>query len=124
MTMKEPRLVGPQVSARDLAAEERECTVAAQALCRGHLDTRVVGVTGAAARGGREHIALRIGRVLLYLEDRAALETLNAALDQANGLADRVFGPAEDAFTEAERGSRRYFERTGKLSKSESRRTD
>jgi hypothetical protein len=58
---------------------DRACTIAIQALCRGPFDWRVRGVTGAAARQGTAHIALRYARVLLYLEDRAALDALVAA---------------------------------------------
>lgn len=90
------------------------CLVATQAICRGNQDTAVTVVAGAAARPGREHIALRYGRVLLYLEDRAALAALAACVARAQAMADRAFGPPEDAFAEAERNARRYFERTGR----------
>lgn len=110
MTMKEPRLAGRQPSLRELTSDESDCTIAIQALCHGPLDWRVHGVTGAAARPGREHIALRYGRVLLYLEDRAALVALTGAVQAAHDLCDRVFGEPEDAFTETERRSRRHFE--------------
>jgi hypothetical protein len=70
-------------------------------------------VTGAAARPGREHIALRYGRVLLFVEDRDALAALADAVQAAYNLRDRVFGPPEDAFTKAERMSRRRFEHSG-----------
>ena len=51
------------------------------------------GVTGAAARQGAAHIALRYARVLLYLEDRAALDALVAAGEAAYELGEEVFGP-------------------------------
>ena len=111
MTMKEPRIAGTQDLMRGQA--EPDCTIAIQALCHGAIDWRVQGVTGAAARPGREHIALRYGRVLLYVEDRAALAALADAVDAASKLRDRVFGPPEDAFTKAERTSRRRFEHSG-----------
>jgi hypothetical protein len=110
MTMKQPRLAGRQPSLRELTSDEPDCTIAIQALCHGPLDWRVHGVTGAAARPGREHIALQYGRVLLYLEDRAALEALTGAVQAAHDLCDRVFGEPEDAFTQAERRSRRRLE--------------
>jgi hypothetical protein len=72
---------------------DRACTIAIQALCRGPFDWRVQGVTGAAARQGAEHVALRYGRVLLYLEDRAALDALVAAGEAAYELGEEVFGP-------------------------------
>src|SRR5690349_4387461 len=110
MTMKEPRIARSQDSMRQT---EPDCTIAIQALCHGALEWRVQGVTGAAARPGREHIALRYGRVLLYVEDRAALEALVDAVEAAYNLRDKVFGPPEDAFTKAERASRRWFEHSG-----------
>jgi len=33
---------------------------------------------------------------MFYLEDRAALIALTAAIDRANELAERVFGPAPE----------------------------
>ena len=114
MTMKEPRIAGTQDSSRQ---PEPDCTIAIQALCHGSLEWRVRGVTGAAARPGREHIALRFGRVLLYVEDRAALAALVDAVQAAYNLRDKVFGPAEDAFTKAERMSRLRFEHSGRSTK-------
>ena len=80
MTMKQPRFSGPDPFVREAAKKVRACTIAIQALCRRALDWRVQGVTGAAARKGQAHIALRYGRVLLYLEDRemGALISTNA----------------------------------------------
>jgi hypothetical protein len=111
MTMKEPRIAGTQDSLR--GQTKPDCTIAIQAQCHGALDWRVHGVTGAAARPGREHITLRYGRVLIYVEDRAALAALADAVQAACNLCDRVFGPPEDAFTKAERMSRRRFEHSG-----------
>lgn len=71
-------------------------------------------VAGAAARPGRENIAVRYGRVLIYLEDRAALISLMHCVAHAEQLADRAFGPPEDAFAEVEHNARRHFERTGR----------
>ena len=113
MTMRQPRSAGPAAYGRPA---ETDCTIAIQALCRGPLDTSVMAVTGAAARKGREHIAVRVGRVLIYLEDRAALDSFTRALHQAGDLADATFGPPADAFTETETHARRRFERTGDVS--------
>jgi len=86
-----------------------------QALCQGPLETSVTAVSGTAARTGQAHIAIRFGRVLLYLEDRAALEALSTAVGRAEKLATTVFGPPDDAFEETRKTALRLFERTGKL---------
>jgi hypothetical protein len=113
MTMKQVRTPGHEPAARDLMTDDRECTIAIQALCRGELETAVMAVTGAAARPGHEHISLRFGRVLLYLEDRAALEALVQIVERASAMADKVFGEVEDAFVEAEQRERLRIVRTG-----------
>ena len=92
MTMKQPRFSGPHPIVREAVKKGRACTIAIQALCRGELDWRVQGVTGAAARKGQAHIALRYGRVLLYLEDMAALDALVDAVEAAYELREQVFG--------------------------------
>jgi hypothetical protein len=114
MTMKQPRFSGPDPIVRETAKRDRACTIAIQALCRGVFDWRVQGVTGAAARKGQAHIALRYGRVLLYLEDRAALETLVDAVEAAYELREEVFGSAEHK--QAGLTARSNFERDGKPS--------
>lgn len=86
-----------------------------QALCQGPLDTSVTAVTGAVARKGKAHIAVRYGRVLLYIEDRAALEALVGAVDRANNLAEAVFGPADEAAEATRQAAIKLFERTGKV---------
>ena len=114
MTTKQLRFSGPHPRVRQ-AARDLACTIAIQALCRGALDWRVQGVTGAAARKGQAHIALRYGRVLLYLEDREALETLVDALEAACELREQVFG-TEDPPTEPRRPTRPIIEHDGKPS--------
>jgi hypothetical protein len=115
MTMQQPRFSGPPPLVRETAKKDRACTIAIQALCRGELDWRVQGVTGAAARKGQAHIALRFGRVLLYLEDMSALETLVDAVEAAYELREQVFGSGPD-LPEAARTGRSSFERDGKPS--------
>jgi hypothetical protein len=110
MIMQQPRFSGPHPLVREAAKRHRACTIAIQALCRGELDWRVQGVTGAAARKGQAHIALRFGRVLLYLEDMAALETLVDAVEAAYDLREQVFGSGHDLPEDAQVG-RSSFER-------------
>ena len=87
-------------------------TVSTQALCYGPIETSVFGVAGSAARpGGRAHIGIKFGRVLVYLEDRTALEHLAGAVRQAMEMADAVFGQTQDSFAVAEIEDRRRFER-------------
>lgn len=87
------------------------CEVIANARLRGDQDTRVQGVTSVASRTGEAHLALRVGRVLVYLEDRDALLALGRAVRRAEELADEVYGPVDDAFTRAEADTRRRFEK-------------
>jgi hypothetical protein len=116
MTMKQPRFSGPDPITREVAKKDRACTIAIQALCRGAFDWRVQGVTGAAARKGRAHIALRYGRVLLYLEDRAALETLVDAVEAAYELREEVFGVEPGSSMQRGQMAHSGFERDGKPS--------
>jgi hypothetical protein len=55
----------------------------------------VIAVTGRAARNGARHIAIRIDRLLVYIEDPAALESCVLAWGRAIELAERLFPPAE-----------------------------
>jgi hypothetical protein len=95
--------------------------ISAQALCRGPVDVDVYAVAGAAARSGREHVVIRYGRFLFYIEDRTAFEALHAAVGRGAELADRVFGPVEDSFSRVEQWERRRFERTGRTKSGSSR---
>jgi hypothetical protein len=49
--------------------------------------------------------------VLLYLEDRAALDALAGAVRAAGGHADAVYGEPRDAFSLTEARTRRNFEK-------------
>lgn len=93
----------------------------AQVLCRGTLDQSVTAVTGQAARDGKPQIRVSFGRILFYLEDRASLIVLTAAIDRANELAPKVFGPAEDERWTYAEAVRRQVARTGALPKNGSR---
>jgi hypothetical protein len=73
--------------------------------------TKVRAVVEPAGRTGRGYIAVRVGRVLLYLEDRAALDALTGAVRAAGGHADAVYGEPQDAFSLTEARARRNFEK-------------
>ena len=67
--------------------------VATQAIFAGPQDHRVSAMTAQASGRGYGHIAVRVGRVLLYLEDRQALEAWTTAIAKAANLAAAAFGP-------------------------------
>jgi hypothetical protein len=49
--------------------------------------------------------------VLLYLEDRDALDALIRAVDKAEELGESVFPPVDDEFVRAEVRARRAFQK-------------
>lgn len=95
---------------------ERQVTnhLIAQAICRGPLETHVTAVSGVAARTGSAHVSIRYGRLLIYVEDWAALEALIEAVDRAEELGGRVLGPRGTAEETTRRAAMQRFERTGK----------
>jgi len=72
---------------------EARMQVATQAIFAGPQDHRVIAMTPQASGRGYGHIAVRVGRVLLYLEDRQALQAWTTAIGKAADLADATFGP-------------------------------
>lgn len=81
----------------DAVPPEFLCSVIASARMRGPQMTAVRGIAAAvAAATGSTHISVRLGGVLLYLEDRAALDALTAVAARAEQLADEVFGARVD----------------------------
>jgi len=54
---------------------------------------RVCAMTPQASGRGYGHIAVRVGRILVYLEDRDALQAWTTAIGRAADLADAAFGP-------------------------------
>jgi len=72
---------------------EARMQVATQAIFAGPQDHRVAAVTAEASGRGYGHIAVRVGRVLVYLEDRDALQAWTTAIGKAADLADAAFGP-------------------------------
>ncbi len=66
--------------------------VATQAIFAGPQEHRVIAMTPQATGRGYGHIAVRVGRVLVYLEDRKALEAWTTAIGKADDLADSAFG--------------------------------
>ena len=83
------RLVGGRLRVRP----QPRMQVATQAIFAGPQDQRVSAVTAEASGRGYGHIAVRVGRVLVYLEDRDALQAWTTAIGKAADLADAAFGP-------------------------------
>jgi len=71
----------------------RKCLVAAQAILAGPQDVRVVAF-GWEQGWTTPYVSVRIGRVLLNIEDRDAFGALLEAVRQAEAAADQAFGPA------------------------------
>ncbi len=71
--------------------DDYSCRVAAQAVMEGTQDVRVQAVTPLAGPGHGQ-IAVRVGRVLVYVNDREALNSFLDAWQQAADLADKAFG--------------------------------
>jgi hypothetical protein len=88
-----------------------DCRLAVQAVCRGQLDSKVLAVTAAASKHGHPVVCVRVGRVLVYVEDRAALESFTDAWQLAAKLGDQVMPPPPDPLALAEARARRDFER-------------
>ena len=79
----------PGTGKRD--SHDARCRVAVQAVMEGMQEVRVQGVTPLAGPGHGQ-IAIRLGRVLIYLNDREALDSLLDAAQQAAELGDKAFG--------------------------------
>jgi hypothetical protein len=87
------------------------CEVIASARLAGEQDTNVRAAIDAASRTGRGYIAVRVGQVLLYLEDRVAFDALTQAVRAAAAHADAVYGEPRDAFSLTEARARRNYEK-------------
>jgi len=68
------------------------CDLVTQAVLGGDIDFRVQAMSPVVGPGPGT-ISIRLGRVVLVLEDRDALEVLRSAVLQAVELAGRAFGP-------------------------------
>lgn len=99
-----------------------DCRVAAQAVCHGGQHIKVMAVAGTASGNGQAHIAVRVGRVLVYVADREALRCFVAAWSQAERMGTRVFPEDPDVVWRAKQADRRHFERTGNLALAKDRR--
>lgn len=71
----------------------------------------MLALTAQASASHRPYIAVRVGRVLTYVNDYGALQSHCLAWARARELAPTIFGPEPDSFTEAANAARRRFER-------------
>jgi hypothetical protein len=60
---------------------------------RGNQQIGVTAVSYLASGNGMGHIAVRVGRILVYIEDRDALNAFLDAWERAANFADAAFGP-------------------------------
>ena len=79
--------------------------VAAQAIVTGPQDT-TVQATQPLVGTSHGQIAVRVGRLLVYVTDREALKAFAAAWREAETLADQAFGPVLPPPTYRPRGSK------------------
>jgi hypothetical protein len=70
---------------------DQRCRIAVQAVLEGEQDVRVQACTPLAGPGHGQ-IAVRVGRLLVYLNDRDALNSFLDAWRDAADLADKAFG--------------------------------
>jgi len=70
---------------------DHRCRVAVQAVLEGMQEVRVQAATTAAGPGHGQ-IAVRVGRLLMYINDRDALDSFLDAWQQAADLGDQAFG--------------------------------
>jgi hypothetical protein len=69
------------------------CELATQAVMAGIQDIRVAGQNAQNTGKGHGVISIRVGTVLVYLEDRDALNSWIAAVQRAAELQDSAYGP-------------------------------
>lgn len=71
---------------------DHRCRVAVQAVVEGMQEVRVQAVTPLAGPGHGQ-IAVRVGRILIYINDREGLDSFLDAWQRAAELGDKAFGP-------------------------------
>jgi hypothetical protein len=82
------------VKGRSTRVNDNQFRVAAQAIVEGMQDIRVEAATPLAGPGHGQ-IAVRVGRLLVYVNDRDAMESFVDAWRRAEALADKAFGPLD-----------------------------
>jgi hypothetical protein len=82
------------VRAEAIRTQDLRFRVAAQAIVEGTQDIRVAAATPLAGPGHGQ-IAVRVGRLLVYVNEREALDSFVDAWRRAEALADKAFGPQD-----------------------------
>lgn len=90
--MTAPRHLRALPQSRGQKVLDYRCDVISQCVLGGDIDFRVQAMSPVVGPGPGT-ISIRLGRVVLVLEDRDALEVLRTAVVQAVALVDRAFGP-------------------------------
>ncbi len=90
--MSSPRRLAAVPGTSKEKQHDHRCRIAVQAVMEGMQEVRVQTVTPLAGPGHGQ-IAVRVGRILLYLNDRQTLDSFLDAWQQAAELADKAFGP-------------------------------
>lgn len=80
------------VSTNQARVRDHQFRVAAQAMVTGMQDITVCAATPLAGPANHGQIAVRVGRLLVYVNDREALASFLDAWQQAEALADKAFG--------------------------------
>lgn len=81
------------VPASATAFPEHRCSVATRAVMAGPQSVRVTAMTPQATGRSWGHLCLRVGRVLICLDDRDSLGAWQEALRQAEEMVDAALGP-------------------------------
>lgn len=74
-------------------APDPGCRLIAQAVMAGPQDHRVQAANAQHTGRGHGVLSIRVGRLLVYLEDRAALLAWQRAIERAVEVQDAAFGP-------------------------------
>lgn len=94
--MTAPRHLKAVRATRSQQVLDYRCDLVTQAVLGGDLDFRVQAMSPIVGPGPGT-ISIRLGRIVLVIEDRDALEVLTSACGQAEKLADRAYGPVMPA---------------------------
>ena len=76
-----------------MAKPKPRCQLATQAVMAGPQDYRVTAANAQVTGQGHGVITIRVGRLLVYVEDRQALLAWQRALQRASEMEDAAFGP-------------------------------
>jgi hypothetical protein len=93
MTVSPPKRHIPLSTVRPKRSETYRHDIAAQVIAAGDQDVNVLAVAACNSGNGIGYIAVRVGRILIYVHDRDSLNSFRDAWKRAEALADNAFGP-------------------------------